>query len=144
MWKNFPANICWSSRCLQDMSWSRLQHVFSVTTFLSSKTYSRRLVKTSCENVLEDEKLLRWRRLKDVLKASWKHVLKTSWRHVLVLNTSWRYVLKTFSRHLGNKRIVYWEYMYLTNLIVYLTNLYLTSLYLTVLRRTQNALTRAK
>ena len=27
----YPANICWSWRPLQDISWRRLQHVFSVT-----------------------------------------------------------------------------------------------------------------
>ena len=72
----FPANICWSSRRLQDMSWRRLQHVFSVTIL----RLPRRL-----EDVLEDEKLLRWRRLEDVLKTYLEDVLKTSWRQTKCL-----------------------------------------------------------
>ena len=78
---------------LQDMSWGRLQHVFSIKMF----RLPRRLANTS------------WRRLEDisqdVLKTSWKtkncyaeDVLKTSWRHVL--KTSWRHVLKTSSTRL--------------------------------------------
>ena len=55
-----------SWRRLQDMSWKRLQHVFSITIFC----LPRRL-----EDVLEDEKLLLW-------KTSSKHVLKTSWRRL--------------------------------------------------------------
>ena len=72
------------------------------------------------KDVLEDEKLLRWR----LLKTSWRHVLKTSWRHY------------------REKQNAYWGYLYLTNLNVYLTNLYLTNLHLTILRRIQNALSR--
>ena len=78
--------------------WRRLQHFFSVTIF----RLPRRL-----QGVLEDEKLLRWRR----------HVLKTSWRHF------------------GDKQNVYWGYLHLTNLNLYLANLYLTNLYLTHLRQ---------
>ena len=52
----YPANICWSSRRLQDMSWRRLQHVFSVTIF----RLPRRL-----ENTLQIH-------LEDVLNTSWK------------------------------------------------------------------------
>ena len=73
------ANICWSSRCLQDMSWRRLQHVFSVTIL----RLPRRL-----EDVLEDEKLLRWRRLEDVLKTCLEDVLKTCLEDAC--KTSWR------------------------------------------------------
>ena len=77
----FPENICWSSRRLQDMSWRRLQHVFSVTIF--------RLP----------------RRLEDVLKMSCKYVLKTSWRHLTrrledVFKTSSRRLQDIFSRRL--------------------------------------------
>ena len=114
------------SRCLQDMSWRCLQHVFSATIF----RLPRRL-----EDILEDEKLLRWRRLEDVLKTSWRHVLKTSstrlqrnnftssktfWRRLEdvlqrrfedvlktkncyaedVFKTSWKHVLKTSWGHL--------------------------------------------
>ena len=83
---------------LQDMSWRRLQHVFSVT-------------------------ILRLpRRFEDVLKTSWKtkncyaeDVLKTSWRHYGdKQNTYWGYL------YLTNLNV------YLTNL--YFTNLYLTNL----------------
>ena len=70
-----------SSRRLQDMSWGRLQHIFSVTTF----SLSRRL-----QNVFKTS----WKRLEDisqdVLKTTWKtencyaeDVLKTFWKHVL-------------------------------------------------------------
>ena len=59
-----PANLSWS--------WRRLQHVFSVTILRPSRR-------------LQDEKLLRWKRLQDTLKKCLeyviKHVLKTSWRH---------------------------------------------------------------
>ena len=83
-----------SWRRLQDMSWRRLQHVFSVTILrlprrlenvlktswrrfqdLSQdvfKTSSRRL-----QDVLEDEKLLRWRLFQDVLKTCLEDDLKT-------------------------------------------------------------------
>ena len=109
---NIPANICWS--------WKRLQHVFSVTIL----RLARRL-----EDVLEDEKLLRWRRLED---TSWRHILKAFWRHVL--KTSWK--------HYGDKQNTYWGHLYLTNVNVYVTNLYFTNLYLAILRRIQNALIR--
>ena len=49
-----------SSRRLQDMSSRRLQDVFSVTIF----RLPRRL-----EDVLEDVKLLHWRRVEDVFKT---------------------------------------------------------------------------
>ena len=104
-----------SSRRLQDMSWRRLQHVFSVTFFRLPRHLEdilQNVLKTSwrrLQGVLGDEKLvfiltigllyIRWRRLEDVLKTSWRHVLKMSWRHIL--KTSWRYVLKTSSRRLG-------------------------------------------
>ena len=39
--------------------------------FLSSKTSSRRLVRC-LQNVFEDKKLLRWRRVEDVFKRSWR------------------------------------------------------------------------
>ena len=61
---------------LQDMSWRRLQHVFSVT-----------VLRYSLEDVLEDEKLLRSRRLQDVLKTlSWRRLEGISWD---VFKTSW-------------------------------------------------------
>ena len=105
-----------SWRRLQDMSWRRLQQVFSVTILRLSrrledvlKTYWRRLAKTS------------WRCLEDVFKTS----RKTSWRHVL--KTSWRHILETCSRRLGGKQNFYWWYLYLTNLNVYQINLCFTN-----------------
>ena len=103
------------SRCLQDMSWRCLQHVFSATIF----RLPRRL-----EDILEDEKLLRWRRLQDVLKTCLEDILRTSWGHY------------------GDKQNTYWEYLYLTNVNVHLTNIYFTNLCLISLRQIQNALIR--
>ena len=120
LYQAFPANICWSWRRLQDMSWRHLKHVFSVTIL----RLARRL-----EDVLEDEKLLRWRRLED---TSWRHILKAFCRHVL--KTSWK--------HYGDKQNTYWGHLYLTNVNVYVTNLYFTNLYLAILRQIQNALIR--
>ena len=106
-----------SSRRLQDMSWTRLQR----NNFTSSKTSWRCL-----EDLLEDEKLLHWRHLQDVLKTSGGHILKTT------------------SRRLEGKQNVYWWYLHLTNLNVYLTNLCFTNLHLTNLRWIQNALLRTQ
>ena len=117
-----------SSRHLEDMSWRRLQHVFSVTILglpRRLEDFLQRLLKKS------------WRYF---LKMSWRHVLKTSWRHILKM--SWRHILKTSWRYYGGKQNTYRGYLYLTNLNVYLTNLYLTNLHLTILRRIQNALSR--
>ena len=71
-----------SSRRLQDMSWRRLQHVFSVTIFRlprrledALKTSWRRFEDISqdvLKNVFEDEKLLRWRCLEDVFRMSFR------------------------------------------------------------------------
>ena len=90
--KKFAANICWSSR--------RLQDVFSITVF----PLPRRLAKTSWRHLarrLEDVWKMKKCYTKDVfktsrrnvLKMSWWHVLKTFWRHVL--KTSWTHFLKT-------------------------------------------------
>ena len=132
IWKRitaFPANICWS--------WRRLQHVFSLTIL----RLPRRL-----EDILQDALKTSWKTkncyAEDVLKTSWRHVLKTSWRHVLKM--SWRHILKTSWRHYGGKQNTYWEYLYLTNLNVYVTNLYFINLYLTILRRIQIALIRTQ
>ena len=83
-----------SCRRLQDMSWRRLQHVFSVTTFrlpslledvlkISRKTSWKLL-----EDVLEDEKWLRWRHFQDILKTYLEDVLKTCLGDIF--KTSWR------------------------------------------------------
>ena len=101
-------------------------------------------------------------------KTSWRHLENMSWRPLQhdfsvtilrfprrlgrrkivyaedVFKASWRHLLKTSSRSLGGKQNVYWEYLYLTNLNVYLRNLYFTNLYLTNLRRIHNALLRTQ
>ena len=59
---------------LEDVSWRRLQYVFSVIIL----RLPRRL-----EDVLEDEKLLRWRRLRNNLKTCLEDVLKTWLEDVL-------------------------------------------------------------
>ena len=121
----YPANICWSSR--------RLQDVFSITIF----RLPRRLEDISQE----------------VLRTSWKtkncyaeNVLKTSWRHVL--KTSSRHVLKIPWKRLGDKQMFTWGYVFNhglpANLNQYLTNLYLINLYFTNLRRIRNALIRTQ
>ena len=60
-------------RLLEDMSWRHVLKTFSkrlqYDNFSSSKTSWRRLVKTSwrrLENILEEKKLLCWRRLEDM------------------------------------------------------------------------------
>ena len=75
------------SRSLHDIFSRRLQHMSSRrlqrNNFSSSKMSSRRIWKRSSrrlEDVLEDENLLRWRRVEDVLKTCLEDVLKTSWR----------------------------------------------------------------
>ena len=75
-----------SSRHVLKTSSTRLQ----CNNFTSSKTSWRRLAKTfwrylarRLEDVLEDEKLLRWRRLEDVLKTCLEDVLKTCLEDVL-------------------------------------------------------------
>ena len=60
-----------SSRRLQDMSWTRLQR----DNFSSCERSSRRpqdVLWGYLQDVLEDVKLLRWRRVEDVFKTSWR------------------------------------------------------------------------
>ena len=98
-----------SWRSLQDMSWRRLQHVFSVTIlrlpriledvlqrrFEDGLKMSWRPLARRHEDILEDENLSRWRRLEERLEdMSWRHVLKTSWRFY------------------GDKQNTYWGYLY--------------------------------
>ena len=87
-----PANICWSSRRLQGMSWKRLQHVFGVTILRLPRVFktSSRPLARRIEDVLQDEKLLRWRPLQDVLKTCLEDVLKTYLEDVF--ETSWRQI----------------------------------------------------
>ena len=105
-----------SPRSLQDMPWRFLQRLFRVTIL----RLARRL-----EDLLEDKKLLRWRRLQDVFKTCLGDVSKRC-----LENMPWRCQNTS------------WGYLYETNLNVYLTNLYFTKLYLTFLRRIQKALIR--
>ena len=84
-YKILPANIRLGEDVLKT-SWRWLQHVFSVTSFCLLRRLqdiiARRLASTSWrrledvlgrrEDVLEDEKVLRWRCLQDVLKTAWR------------------------------------------------------------------------
>ena len=110
-----------SSRHFLKTSSTRLQR----NNFSSSKTSCKYVLKTSwrhlarrLEDVLEDEKLLRWRRLEDVLKTCLEDVLEIN---------------KMFTR------ISVLIHGLLRNLNQYLTNLYFTNL-----RRIQNALIRTQ
>ena len=75
---------------LQDMSWRRLQHVFSVTILRLED-----VLKTSLTR-LQRNNFTSWRRLEDVFKTSWK---KKNCYAEDVLGMSWRHALKTFWRH---------------------------------------------
>ena len=117
---------------LQDVLKTSSKHVFKTSStrlqrnnFSSSKTSWRRLANTSwrhlarrLEDVLEDKKLLRWRRLEDVLKTCLEDVLEIN---------------KMFTR------ISVLIHGLLRNLNQYLTNLYFTNQ-----RRIQNALIRTQ
>ena len=110
-WK-FPANICWSWRRLQDISWRLLQQVYSTTVF----RLSRRL-----EDILKTSRKMSWKTkncyAQDVLKTSWRHILKTSWRHVL--KTSWRHSWRHLQDFLETKK---WGYLHLKDLNVYVSS----------------------
>ena len=114
VWKKLPSKhllvLKMSSTPLLDMSWRRLQNVFSVTILRLPRRLEdilQDVLKTSwrhLEDVLEDEKLLHWRRLEDVLKTCLEDVLKTCLEDVLktcledVLKTCLEDVLKTLWR----------------------------------------------
>ena len=89
---SLAANIC-SGQGILKTSWKRLEEVFNVTFFFSSKTYWRRL-QVVFETCFRDVFLKKSsRHLEDVFKKkSWKHVLKTSLRSLgrRLANTSWR------------------------------------------------------
>ena len=108
-----------SSRCLQDMSSRHLQR----NNFLSSKTSWRRL-----EDVLEGVKLLRWRRVEDVCKTSWRptnvcwdmtrKALKNSSREVYLFHDFYgilSIVALRFSKQLftGHCTVYYFSYNYI-------------------------------
>ena len=72
-----------SSRGLDQDEYIRLTHTSSDEYIRLNHTSSRRLAKKSSrhlQDVLEDEKLLRWRRAEDVFKTCLQDVFKTSWR----------------------------------------------------------------
>ena len=54
----FPVNICWSSRRLEDVLKTCLQHVFNVTIFRLPRRLED-VLQIRLEDVLEDKKLLR-------------------------------------------------------------------------------------
>ena len=87
-----------SWRRLQDMSWRRLQHVFSIKILpLPRRLGGRKIVMLKTSS----------RRLEDM---SWRCMEDISWGHY------------------GDKQNTYWGYLHLTNLKVYLTNLYYKSI----------------
>ena len=80
-WHN-PANICWSSR--------RLEDVFNKSSAWQFFVFQDVFLKTSCKYVLKTSGRRLAEMSQDVLKTSWKtencyaeDVLKISWRHVL-------------------------------------------------------------
>ena len=110
-----------SWRLHQNMSWKRIQHVFSVRIFGLPRrledVLQRRFEdvlktsrKTSCK---KDEQLLHWRRLQDILTACLEDVLKTC--------------LETFQTCLQDIFMMSWRkkkrgYLYLTNRNGYVSN----------------------
>ena len=83
------------SRCLETSS--ALQFFVFQDVF---KTSSRRLGRF-LQDVLEDEKLLRWRRIEDVFKTYLEDDLKTSWRSA---NVCWIRAYVCFFRKRTKKR----------------------------------------
>ena len=79
-WKRRHKSTCWRRlKNVLKMSWKRfedfLQRYFEDSSRSFEDVFGIRLANTSwrsLEDVLENEKLLRWRRLPDVLKTSWK------------------------------------------------------------------------
>ena len=97
--------------CLQDVLQTSSRHVFKISSRHAFKTFPRHVFKTSStrlqrnnfsssktswgrlEDVLEDEKLLRWRRPQDVLKICLEDVMKTCLEDALktcLEDISWR------------------------------------------------------
>ena len=83
----FVSKTSW--RHLQNMSSRRPEDVFSVTIFRLSR---------GLQDVLEDDKLLRWRRIEGVFKTCLEGALKTSWRpaNVCWVNAVWNSVQSIF------------------------------------------------
>ena len=93
----------------QDMSWRRLQHVFRLTIFRLPRRPCKYVLKMSwrhlarcLEDVLKDEKLLRWGRLEDVLKTCLEDFSKTCLENVL--KTSWKRLEDVWPRR------IYWSW----------------------------------
>ena len=123
----FPANISWSSRCLEDVFKTCFEDIFNTSSAYQFFVFED-ILKTSCKR-LQD---ILW----DVFKTSWKtkncyieDVLKTCTEDVLEINKMFTGI--SVSNH-----------GLLTNLNQYLTNLYLTNLYFINLRWIQVALIR--
>ena len=101
------------------MSWRRFQDIITrclLEDVLKNKSCNYSF-KTSLQDVLEDKKMLRWRRLQDVFSTSsprrtfiitlcpllpyvLEGVLKTSWRRLA--KTFWRRLQDVFGRDLAN------------------------------------------
>ena len=91
------------------MSSRRLEDVFSVTIFHLPRRLQdvlQDVFNTSSQDVLEDEKLIRWRSVEDVLKTSLENVLKTKNCYAEdVLKTCWGHVLKTSSKRIEDQQM---------------------------------------
>ena len=116
-----PANICWSPKCLQDMSWRRLEDAFSVTF---SCLRLQDVLQSCLQDVLEDEILLSVRRIHYVFKTCLEDVFKTYLQGVfkicLKAPWSWTPIKCLMGRNL---------HLHLTNLHLYKKSLYLTNLF---------------
>ena len=89
---SFDIETTW--RRLQDMSWRCPRHVFSGTIFRLARRLEDvlkmpwRHLEDISQGVLQDENLLCWRRLQDVLKTYLKDVLKAWFEDIF--KKSWR------------------------------------------------------
>ena len=68
-------------------SWRRLQHVFSITNFRLPRRLQDFLKTSPKTSWMEDEKMLRWRRLEDMSRIrlediSWRCLEDMSWRRL--------------------------------------------------------------
>ena len=76
--------------------------------------------KTSSRHVLKTSSIRLQRNNFSSSKTSWRCLGR---RKIVTVKTSWRHVLKMSAKRLGDKQHVFWNYLYLTNLNVYLRNL---------------------
>ena len=138
---------------LQDMSWRRLQHVFSVTILRLPRRLED-VLRRRLEDVLKTFSRPLARRLEGIFKMSSRRLgrrkivtLKTSSRRLE--DMSWRRLEGISWRRLQDVSEANKSNLYLTNLNVYLTNLCLNlwifnKLYLRNLRRIQNVSLRTQ